>query len=258
MKRLHLKRIFISICCFIIASNSIIAGDIYVDAKNGNDKGNGTFNEPVKTLAQAFRIAREWRRLKSADASNGITIHLRKGIHYLVEPLFIRPEDSGTPTSPTIVDGEGSWISGGVELKNSVKNNNIYEFDAPIIGTHPLEIRQLYYARLGISRATNIQNGGAYDRIIDFDKEKREIVIPTPANIEDLKKEKQIETEQLRDKLLSCIEGQEQYAQGIYYKVIDNTKDVELLFLNLTERLKIGKQNKGTDIIFRFLIYKLN
>ena len=71
-------------------------------------------------------------------------------------------------------------------------------------------------------------------------------------------KEKQIETEQLRDKLLSCIEGQEQYAQGIYYKVIDNTKDVELLFLNLTERLKIGKQNKGTDIIFRFLIYKLN
>ena len=193
MKRLHLKRIFVSICCLFISFNSISAGDIYVDATNGNDKANGTFNEPVKSLAQAFRIAREWRRLKLPEANNGITIHLRKGIHYLSEPLFIRPEDSGTQNSPTIVDGDGSWISGGIELKKGERKGNIYEFDAPIVGTHPLEIRQLYYARLGINRASNIQNDGTYDRIIDFDKEKREIVIPTPANIEDLKKEKQIE-----------------------------------------------------------------
>ena len=193
MKRLHLKRIFVSICCLFISFNSIFAGDIYVDATNGNDKANGTFNEPVKSLAQAFRIAREWRRLKLPEANNGITIHLRKGIHYLSEPLFIRPEDSGTPNSPTIVDGDGSWISGGIELKKGERKGNIYEFDAPIVGTHPLEVRQLYYARLGINRASNIQNDGTYDRIIDFDKEKREIVIPTPANIEDLKKEKQMD-----------------------------------------------------------------
>ena len=51
MKRLHLKRIFVSICCLFISFNSISAGDIYVDATNGNDKANGTFNEPVKSFS---------------------------------------------------------------------------------------------------------------------------------------------------------------------------------------------------------------
>ncbi len=63
-------------------------------------------------------------------------------------------------------------------------------------------------------------------------------------------KEQQTESEQLRDKILSCIEGQEQYGEGIYYKVVDNTDDAELLFLNLTERLKANKQYIGTDIIW--------
>jgi hypothetical protein len=65
-----------------------------------------------------------------------------------------------------------------------------------------------------------------------------------------VQKEKQSKVEQLRDRLLSCSEGQEQYDQGIYYKIVDNTKDAELLFQNLTERLKTGKQYKGTDIIW--------
>ena len=60
-------------------------------------------------IHDALRQAREWRRTNDARCEGGITIKIQ-GRHYMQEPLFIRPEDSGTAASPTVIKGEGDAV----------------------------------------------------------------------------------------------------------------------------------------------------
>ena len=57
-----------------------------------------------ESLHNALRQAREWRRTNDARCQGGITITI-EGRHYMNEPLFLRPEDSGTASSPTVLRG---------------------------------------------------------------------------------------------------------------------------------------------------------
>ena len=59
-----------------------------------------------KSLHDALRQAREWRRTNDARCKGGIIIRLMAGRYYMAEPLLIRPEDSGTEQSPTVIVGE--------------------------------------------------------------------------------------------------------------------------------------------------------
>lgn len=75
---------------------------------------------PGGSLHQALRQAREWRRTGSPHTKGGITILLRKGVYRMVEPLFLRPEDSGTPDSPTIIRGEdGATLAGDMPRRHT-------------------------------------------------------------------------------------------------------------------------------------------
>lgn len=66
-----------------------------------------------ESIHNALRQAREWRRTGDARCQDGITIKIQAGRYYLHEPLFIRPEDSGTDDSPLIINGEpGAIICG--------------------------------------------------------------------------------------------------------------------------------------------------
>ena len=85
-----MRRILYALC-LILYSLGIYAGDIYVE-KNGS-------------IAEALKQAREWRRLNSQEIAGGIRIHLADAVYPLQKPLFIRPEDSGTKDSPTIIMG---------------------------------------------------------------------------------------------------------------------------------------------------------
>lgn len=61
-------------------------------------------------LHAALRQVREWRRTGDSRCADGVTITLKAGRYYMAEPLFLRPEDSGTPASPTILRGEDGAI----------------------------------------------------------------------------------------------------------------------------------------------------
>ncbi|MBR3398860.1 MAG: hypothetical protein IKH08_03675, partial [Prevotella sp.] len=118
----------------ILTSATLKAGDIIVT--------------PSDNLHDALRQAREWRRTGDPRCNGGITITISGGIHRLAEPLFIRPEDSGTASSPTIIRGEkGATICGDMPQQHTQ--------------IHPKE-------------------EGKMERIINFDKEARTITIPTP------------------------------------------------------------------------------
>lgn len=188
MKKLFITAI-ISLCCHLTAP----AGDIFVSATNGNDKASGSKEAPLKTLGQALRQAREWRRLGSSNAEGGINIIMSGGVYRLYKPLFIRPEDSGTANSPTIIrsaDDERAVISGGIEVKGWRKGcddprlpaevrSKVWVADAPMDGNRIVETRQLWADGHKAMRASQFAYG-VMERMKAFNTDDESITIPTP------------------------------------------------------------------------------
>ena len=96
-------RLSISIIALLCTVNFAFAGEIWVSV-TGNDKHAGTREMPLRTVAQALKQAREWRRLSDPAVERGINIRLERGIYPQDEILFLRPEDSGTEDSPTVIE----------------------------------------------------------------------------------------------------------------------------------------------------------
>lgn len=199
MKKLFITAI-ISLCCHLTAP----ASDIFVSAANGNDKASGSKEAPLKTLGQALRQAREWRRLGSSNAEGGINIIMSGGVYRLYKPLFIRPEDSGTANSPTIIrsaDGERAVISGGIEVKGWRKGcddprlpaevrSKVWVADAPMDGNRIVETRQLWTDGHKAMRASQFSYG-VMERMKAFNTDDESITIPTPKT--DLSRAQQLE-----------------------------------------------------------------
>lgn len=199
MKKLFITAI-ISLCCHLTAP----AGDIFVSATNGNDKASGSKEAPLKTLGQALKQAREWRRLGSSNAEGGINIIMSGGVYRLYKPLFIRPEDSGTADSPTIIrsaDGERAVISGGIEVKGWRKGcddprlpaevrSKVWVADAPMDGNRIVETRQLWADGHKAMRASQFAYG-VMERMKAFNTDDESITIPTPKT--DLSRAQQLE-----------------------------------------------------------------
>jgi len=75
-----------------------------------------------ESIHDALRQAREWRRTNDPRCEGGITITLQEGRYYMSEPLFLRPEDSGTKESPLVIRGSGkhqSVICGDTRQKHT-------------------------------------------------------------------------------------------------------------------------------------------
>jgi hypothetical protein len=160
----------------------------------GSDSNEGTIEKPMASIHMAQRKAREMRRLNDPLIRNGIEIILRGGTYKLNEPLYFRPEDSGTEAGRTIVRaaaGERPVISGGIEISGWKKatgiirglartaKNNIWVTDIPRIGGKYLEFRQLWVNNRKAIRTSNL-NDGKLDRILSVDKDHELFRIPAP------------------------------------------------------------------------------
>lgn len=168
------------------------AGEIYV-SPYGNDRNIGTREAPFYTLSQALKQAREWRRLNRPEVTGGIYIRLEDGVYIQRSSLFIRPEDSGTPDSPTVicaVENAHPVISGGIAVtgwKRGCENpeipeglrQKIWAAKAPVIGNRRVETRQMWVNGNKVQRASQFPDG-VMERMIDFNPEKQTITIPTP------------------------------------------------------------------------------
>lgn len=154
--------------------------DIYV-SPTGKDKNDGSASAPKATLSAALRQARELRRLNIAGIENGIQIILRAGTYAQYEPLFVRPEDSGTAQSPTIIcgaEGEKVVVSGGMQIKKWKKSGKLLVADVPDFNGRPLDFRQLWVNGKKAVRARDVSDFEKMSRIIRNDKVNQILWVP--------------------------------------------------------------------------------
>ncbi|MGN1376644.1 MAG: right-handed parallel beta-helix repeat-containing protein [Prevotella sp.] len=199
-----MKRIVTISITFILCCVYVFAGDIYVSVNNGSDSGTGTRQQPLKTIETALKTAREWRRLNDSRVDGGIRIILDGGVYHIDQPIFIRPEDSGTATSPTVIIGKTgnrpAVISGGVTVKGwklsddtrlpESAKGKIWVADAPMKGNRMVETRQLWVNGCKANRAS-LKGEGIMQRMKAFDTTDESITIPTPET--DLTNARQLE-----------------------------------------------------------------
>lgn len=120
-----------------------------------------------ESLHDALRQAREWRRTNDPRCQGGITITLQEGRYYMSEPLFLRPEDSGTKESPLVIRGIGEKHTSVICGDPRQKHRQIWPLKEQDDG-------------LPKNRHDDGLPTKGMERMISFNKEKRTITIPTP------------------------------------------------------------------------------
>lgn len=181
--------------CFLVLIRPVRAADIYV-SPTGSDRAAGTKAGPLASISMALRKARELRRLNDSTVAGGIRIWVNSGVYRLFEPIFIRPEDSGTENSPTIIQAAGDkWpvVSGGIRISGWKKAGNVpglplaakgkvWVADVPPMGAEPLNFRQLWVNDKKAVRARTQNDGksGNYqmDRILSWNHKDETCWIP--------------------------------------------------------------------------------
>ncbi|MDE6986147.1 MAG: right-handed parallel beta-helix repeat-containing protein, partial [Bacteroides acidifaciens] len=170
-------------CSLLAISSTLMAGDIWVSPK-GNDFNDGTKQSPKATLTSALRQAREWRRTGDNRIQDGITIYMEGGTYTLHEPVFIRPEDSGTEKSPTVIcsiSGEEAILSGGVRIRNWKKQGKLWVADVPTFNGRPLDFRQLWIDGKKAVRARDVEDFEKMNRICSVDEKNEILYVPAVA-----------------------------------------------------------------------------
>jgi hypothetical protein len=169
----------------------VTAADFWV-APDGSDTNSASEAAPLASLDFALRKARELRRLNQIATNEPIKIILRGGIYALTSPLLLRSGDSGTETSPTIIEAapnEKPILSGGVPVTGwrrlsekipgllPAASDEVWVSDAPKFGGRVVKIRELWVNNEKVVRARE-PNGDNLNRLIAWDRKRREACIP--------------------------------------------------------------------------------
>ena len=174
-----MKKLFVTAIC-ILCSHWLLAGEIWISPK-GSDFNDGTRQSPKATLTSALRQAREWRRTEDNRIQGGITIYMEGGTYAFHEPFFIRPEDSGTKESPTIIRSVGDEkviLSGGISINGWKKQGKVWVADVPVFNGRPLDFRQLWVNGKKAVRARDVEDFEKMNRICSVDEKNEMLYVP--------------------------------------------------------------------------------
>ena len=174
-----MKKLFVTAIC-ILCSHWLLAGEIWISPK-GSDFNDGTRQSPKATLTSALRQAREWRRTEDNRIQGGITIYMEGGTYAFYEPVFIRPEDSGTKESPTIIRSVGdekAILSGGISINGWKKQGKVWVADVPVFNGRPLDFRQLWVNGKKAVRARDVEDFEKMNRICSVDEKNEILYVP--------------------------------------------------------------------------------
>lgn len=175
-----MRKSVIGIICCLCGLFNLQAAVIYVSPA-GRDHNPGTMEEPLASLHTALRQARELRRLKKVAVDEPVRIRMAGGVYALHEPVFIRPEDAGTASSPTVIealDEARPVLSGGLRVPDWKKEGRFWVAELPYFNGNPLNFRQLWVNGKKAVRARNVSDFEQMDRILSNDKRNEVLWVP--------------------------------------------------------------------------------
>ncbi|HEX4341769.1 MAG TPA: right-handed parallel beta-helix repeat-containing protein [Verrucomicrobiae bacterium] len=159
-----------------------------------DQQGISNTNTGSAAVETIMRQARELRRLGQLATNEPLHILLHAGTYQLNRPWFIRPDDSGTEASPTIIeaaDGERVMVSGGMQVTNWHKLHGgvmglpesarkaAWVADVPIVNGRALEFRQLWVNSQKATRARTPND--SLNRLVGWSRTNQEALIATSA-----------------------------------------------------------------------------
>ncbi len=183
-----------TIALLVLLSPLMGQAQLYV-ATTGSDTAAGTKEAPLASVATALRKVRELRRLNDKAVINGITVYVAGGTYPFYESLFLRPEDAGTPKSPTTIEalpGTKPVFSGGLPVGGwkkpsrciaglpAVAQGRVWTANAPMQAGAAVDFRQLWINGRKAIRA-KAQNGDTMSRILSWNKKTEQCWIRKPA-----------------------------------------------------------------------------
>jgi len=135
----------------------------FIVATNGNDNWSGNrpspnatqTDGPFATLPKALAAARTWKSTPGVASNALVGIFVRNGVHFLTEPLVLKPEDSGLVlaaygTEKPILSG-GRLITGWQPVV--INNRNLWMAELPQNQTNRFIFHQLWVNGLRAVRA---------------------------------------------------------------------------------------------------------
>lgn len=143
-----------AIVCVGIGDARASQADVYI-AVDGNDAWSGKLAEPntdrtdgpVASFARALELVARIRQ-QEPGRNRPIVVHVRGGTYWLKEPIRIRPEHSGSETSPTVLEaypGERPILSGGRPITGwQVDEKGYWSVDLPEVRRGAWDFWQLF------------------------------------------------------------------------------------------------------------------
>lgn len=160
-------------------------------APDGNDLSAGTAEFPFATLQAALSHVRALRQSADAGKLGEVHIVLKGGTYRLNSTLTLTPDDSGTPTSPTIIEaaeGQTVVLSGGAVVSGwqdtgivdglpAVAQGNVWKAAIPVVNGSAVSFRQMWAGTNKMRRASTFDDQ-SLPRLISVDKTKGELTVP--------------------------------------------------------------------------------
>lgn len=130
----------------MISWQSILSGQQIYVSMTGNDNNPGTKERPVASLSTAISRAREYR--KTSVVSAPLEIIIEAGEYFMIQPLELNENDSGTENCPLVIRAEsGSKVvlRGGIEVTGFERiNNMLWRAFIPQVAWYDSYFEQLY------------------------------------------------------------------------------------------------------------------
>ncbi len=152
--------IFLLIIILISFQESAFSQKIYVSPA-GTDTNPGTADKPLATLTAARDKARELR--KTAKLNVPLEIIAAGGEYFMLQPLSLTTDDSGTPASPLVFKAEPGTkavFRGGIQVSGFEKvSDTFWRAFIPQVAYYDSYFEQLYVNGRRAVRARSPNDG---------------------------------------------------------------------------------------------------
>jgi len=166
---MKMKTFLSLILAITLTGNSFLSGQRIYISPVGNDTNPGSADKPLATLNAAALKAREMR--KAGESDQPVEIVVSGGEYFMMQPLVLTGEDSGTEKSPLIIraaQGEKAILRGGVPVEGwEVVSPTFWRAFIPQVAYYNSYFEQLYVNGERAIRARTPNEGFSRVSLVD-------------------------------------------------------------------------------------------